>query len=553
VEDRILLLAQRGRDAPVIGQILERAGHKFDICDSVDELASRLAVGASLAVVTEESIVGADTARLYDWLDTQPPWSDFPFIMLATKRAGRRPAEAFQTLQRLGNVVVLERPIHSETLVSAVASAHRVRRRQYDARRRLIELQDAEERLTQLNESLEERIAERTQELSRANNMLMQEVSERERVQSALVQSQKMEAVGQLTGGIAHDFNNLLTVISGNLELIERRSEDERVRKYASFARHATASAAKLSHQLLAFSRTQQLTLTPVDLNALVRGMNDLLERTIGPQIVKHWKLDEASPWLMADAHQLELAILNLAINARDAMPDGGELTISTGFSDTPPPVLAPGQYGFVSVSDNGSGIPPDILDRVFDPFFTTKPVGKGTGLGLSQVFGIAEQSGGTAQVTSAQDIGTMVTIWLPLTEPQDESDASAAPIDATGDRGGTVLVIDDDDGVRRFLVDCLEMLGYRVIQAANGAAGLDHVARERPDLMIVDFAMAGMNGAEVARAVHATYPDLPVILVTGYADFDLADQPAGIDRILRKPFKIGDLRDALADTMQPA
>jgi signal transduction histidine kinase len=234
------------------------------------------------------------------------------------------------TLAALGNVVVLERPIHGETLSSAVTSALRVRRRQYEARRRLEELQTAEERLRQLNATLETRILARTEELSHANNQLMQEVSERERAQAALVQSQKMEAVGRLTGGIAHDFNNLLTVIFGNLEMIQRRTDEERVLRLAKFAAQAAERAAKLTHQLLAFSRTQRLTLRPVDLNGLIVGMNDLLIRTIGPQIRIVTQLSDHAPWAMADENQLELAILNLAINARDAMPDGGVLTIET-------------------------------------------------------------------------------------------------------------------------------------------------------------------------------------------------------------------------------
>ncbi|MEG3179411.1 response regulator [Sphingomonas sp. LT1P40] len=548
-----MIFALRGRDAPVMGQLLDRMGHVHVICDSIDALAANMADGASMAIVTEESLGGSDRAPLDDWLGAQPPWSDFPFILLATKRVGRRPPDAQRMLDGLGNVVVLERPIHSDTLVSAVASAFRVRRRQYEARRRLLDLQAIEERLTQLNGSLESRIAERTRELSDANNQLMQEVAERERIQSALVQSQKMEAVGQLTGGIAHDFNNLLTVISGNLELIEHRVEDPRVLRLAGFARHATSSAAKLTHQLLAFSRTQQLTLTPVDLNALVEGMNDILERTIGPQVEKKWILDPASPWVMADTNQLELAILNLAINARDAMPRGGTLSITTGMPTANASGLREGSYATVTVADTGSGIPPHLLSKVFDPFFTTKAVGKGTGLGLSQVFGIARQSGGSAVLESEEGVGTSVSIWLPRAEAVTQA-ATVAPVAAASRReGGRILVIDDDDGVRRFMTDCLESLGYKVWEAADGPTGLDILKQQRPDLLLVDFAMAGMNGAEVVREAHRVRPDLPVIMATGYAEFDAADQPVGIHQILRKPFQIGDLSEALGAALAHA
>jgi len=532
----------------VIAGILDRHDHAHLICADADALARGMAEGAAMAIVTEESLVGDDCSSLISWLDDQPPWSDFPFVMLATKRSGRRPAEATRLLERLGNVVVLERPVHAETLASAVRSAARVRRRQYDARRRLIELQDAQARLTQLNSTLESRIVERTQELSRANNQLMQEVAERERAQSALVQAQKMEAVGQLTGGIAHDFNNLLTVISGNLELIEQASTEPRVLRLAASAGHATRSAAKLTHQLLAFSRTQQLNLEPVDLNALVEGMNDLLERTIGPQITKRRELAASPLWVVADANQLELAILNLAINARDAMPDGGELAIVTSTIEGPEESLPPGRYGVVAVRDTGTGIPPHLIARVFDPFFTTKSVGKGTGLGLSQVFGIAEQSGGTARIVSTEGEGTTVSILLPATAPpvgMSAADPAARDSDA---RGGSVLVIDDDDAVRQFIVDSLEHLGFQVREAPNGPAGLDLLREDRPDLLLVDFAMAEMNGADVVEEAHRIAPGLPVILATGYAEIDPA--AIGVSRILRKPFGINDLSDALRQVL---
>jgi signal transduction histidine kinase len=546
VERRILLLALRGRDAPVIGSILARHEQDYVICNNANDLARHMARGAALAIVTEESLVGDDRTELNACLANQPPWSDFPFILLATKRAGRRPPEAVEVLESLGNVVVLERPIHSETLASAVNSAHRVRRRQYEARRRLAELQEAEARLRQLNNTLESRIAERTDDLSRANNQLMQEVAERERVQSALVQAQKMEAVGQLTGGIAHDFNNLLTVISGNLELIERVATEQRVLRLAGFARHAASSAAKLTHQLLAFSRTQQLNLEPVDLNALVEGMNDLLERTIGPQIAKKRELAPSGPWVMADANQLELAILNLAINARDAMPEGGELTITTRLAEEDRP------YGMVTVRDTGTGIPPHIIGRVFDPFFTTKGIGKGTGLGLSQVFGIAEQSGGTARIDSAEGQGTTVSILLPLTEAKTSRASPAIGGAGDGARTGQVLVIDDDEAVRRFIVDCLQVLGYRVRSASDGLTGLQMLRDQVPDLLIVDFAMAEMNGIDVIEQAHRLQPELPIILATGYAEFDPMNAGAGISRILRKPFRIDDLSLSIQEVLQP-
>jgi len=546
LRERVLLLALRGRDAEVMVQLLRRDGHECLICDGVDGLAKEIAIGAGVAVVTEESLT-ADRQRLTDWLDRQLAWSDFPFILLATKRTGRRPREAQGILDRMGNVVVLERPIHGETLSSAVTSALRGRRRQYQARQMLDDLTLAEDRLTQLNANLETRITQRTSELSAANNRLTEEVSERERAQAALAQAQKMDAVGQLTGGIAHDFNNLLTVIFGNLEMIQRRTEEEKTAKLAGYAQQAADRAAKLTHQLLAFSRSQRLDLRPVNLNALVAGMSDLLARTIGPQITIEMDLGGAVPWAMADENQLELAILNLAINARDAMSDGGRLTISTGLRAGDGGNLDPGDYGLVAVTDTGTGIPPALIDKVFDPFFTTKPVGKGTGLGLSQVFGIAEQSGGGVRIESVEGQGTTIEIWLPRAAPLlPTSEPRLADRAQSGNERERVLVIDDDDGVRQFIVESLEGSGYVVSASSNGLDGLKSLDDGSHDLLIVDYAMPGMNGVEVVKEVRRRAPDLPIILSTGYADMAAVDAVMEPDRVLRKPFRIDDLNTAV-------
>ena len=546
LRERVLLLALRGRDAEVMAQLLRRDGHECLICDGVDGLAKEIAIGAGVAVVTEESLT-ADRQRLTDWLDRQLAWSDFPFILLATKRTGRRPREAQDILDQMGNVVVLERPIHGETLSSAVTSALRGRRRQYQARQMLDDLTLAEDRLTQLNANLETRITQRTSELSAANNRLTEEVSERERAQAALAQAQKMDAVGQLTGGIAHDFNNLLTVIFGNLEMIQRRTEEEKTAKLAGYAQQAADRAAKLTHQLLAFSRSQRLDLRPVNLNALVAGMSDLLARTIGPQITIEMDLGGAVPWAMADENQLELAILNLAINARDAMSDGGRLTISTGLRAGDGGNLDPGDYGLVAVADTGTGIPPALIDKVFDPFFTTKPVGKGTGLGLSQVFGIAEQSGGGVRIESVEGQGTTIEIWLPRAAPLlPTSEPRLADRAQSGNERERVLVIDDDDGVRQFIVESLEGSGYVVSASSNGLDGLKSLDDGSHDLLIVDYAMPGMNGVEVVKEVRRRAPDLPIILSTGYADMAAVDAVMEPDRVLRKPFRIDDLNTAV-------
>ena len=482
VTGNVLLLALRGRDAAVIGQILGSDGIECTACASVRALAEALSDEAGAVVVTEELLEDVRGSGVLEWLERQPPWSDFPVILLATKRAGRRSHSDAEVLEKLGNVVVLERPVNGETLSRAVESALRGRRRQWDARRRLVELVEAEQRLTQLNDSLEQSINDRTMELSRANDRLTQEIAERERVQSALVQSQKMEAIGQLTGGIAHDFNNLLTVICGNLDMLHRRASDPKSQTQAAHALQAADRATKLTQQLLIFSRSQKLSLDPVDLNELITGMNDLLDRTIGSDATVRIVLDPANPWALADKNQLELAILNLAINSRDAMPEGGEITISSAMATGEYPDVKATEFGVVSVSDTGPGVPDHLIEKVFDPFFTTKPIGKGTGLGLSQVYGIARESGGVARIENREGAGAQVEIWLPLAPAKTVAvpgEKRAMPL--TRQASQDIFVVEDDDGVRQFLVDSLHAAGFRVSEANNARTRWSRCARSVP------------------------------------------------------------------------
>lgn len=545
------MLALRGRDSAVISQILGQQSINCTECRSVAHLAASLSDDASATIVTEESLEGVCGSDLAGWLKDQSPWSDFQFILLANKRVGKRPEAAVAILETLGNVVLLERPIHGDTLFQAVHSALRGRRRQWEARRHLAELRLAEESLTQLNNSLEQSIVERTSELSRANDRLTGEIAERERAQSALVQSQKMEAVGQLTGGIAHDFNNLLTVISGNLNMIHRRATDPKTETQAGHAIQAADRAAKLTQQLLIFSRTQKLMLEPVDLNALLRGMSDLLERTIGTDAEVELDLDPGQPWALADKNQLELAILNLAINARDAMVDGGKISIRSFFEQRKFPDIDAHRFGVITVHDTGPGIPSHLVERVFDPFFTTKPVGKGTGLGLSQVYGIAQQSGGTVLLESEAGSGTSVSVWLPLaprtaTTPQQRKSATHA----IHSRNLEIFVVEDDAEVRRFIIECLESYGCKVRYAANGMEALAQLAEGRPDLLMVDFAMPGMNGAELVQKAWLLHPDVPVLLATGYADMEMVEKIIPPECVLRKPFRSEELLAAINAVM---
>jgi PAS domain S-box-containing protein len=671
IEERILVLAPRGRDAPVIQQVLSGGGFSCLVCGAHQQLTQELAIGAGAALIAEEALLDSDLAPLASWLSGQASWSDFPFILLVSRQPLQRAAAARALLESLSNVILLERPLNAETLRRATASALRARKRQYQARsdlqvriqaeerlrmalqagrlgaweldlsnwilrasettkanfgrapsapftyeeliasvhpddwerrstlilaaitdvsdfdieyrtiwpdgslhwihvqgktnadangqpvlmagvtqdvtdrreseRRLRESQDA---LRQLNETLESRIEERTAELAQANDRLMREITERERTQMALVQSQKMEAVGRLTGGIAHDFNNLLNVILGNVELIDLYSTDERVRRLAGVARKSTQRGAKLTGQLLAFARNQRLDLKPVDLVHVMESVKDLLSASLGSNIDIRFEVEPDMPRVRADANQIELAILNLAINARDAMPDGGAIVIRSALQHAPDELLPEGRYGVIAVSDTGHGINAEIITKVFEPFFTTKPLGKGTGLGLSQVYGIAQQSGGTARIESVPGRGTTVEIWLPCA---DEDCAAEPSITGASDKGlnnraARILVVEDDPGVRQFIVECLEMLGYKVIQAEHGQAAFEQLHAERPDLMIADFLMPGMNGAELVAKAIEKFPDLKVIIATGYADMNAVEKVIGRNFILRKPFQIYDL-----------
>jgi PAS domain S-box-containing protein len=415
------------------------------------------------------------------------------------------------------------------------------------------EAKDAEAALRGLNEELERRVAERTTDLTLALERLRQEVGERERAEEALRQAQKMEAVGRLTGGIAHDFNNLLTPIIGGLDIVSRRIEDPRLQKIVQAALEAGHRGAKLATQLLAFSRVQRLAMAPVPVNRVIEDMGRMLHHTIGPKIEVRHELGGAAAHALCDANQLENAILNLAINARDAMPEGGCLTIRTQLQDEPEgPDLAAGRYVAITVADNGHGMPADVAARAIEPFFSTKPVGKGTGLGLAQVYGIARQSGGTVRIDSREGEGTRVVILLPHVAPG----TAEAPVGAPADHyaqaetaGADILIIDDDADVRDFLSEALIELGHRVVACDCAEAGLQRLQDERPDLVLIDFAMPGMNGAQLAREIRARNPDQRLVFVTGYAESEQLDVAMGDQvPVLRKPFSMAELASVVAE-----
>ncbi|PVZ59339.1 hybrid sensor histidine kinase/response regulator [Pseudomonas sp. B1(2018)] len=410
-----------------------------------------------------------------------------------------------------------------------------------------------EEALRNLNETLEERVAARTRQLAEANERLQNEMFERERAEDALRHAQKMEAVGQLTGGIAHDFNNMLTGIIGSLDLMQRYIAEGRANEIGRFTEAAVSSAnraAALTHRLLAFSRRQSLNRTPLNPNDLIRSLEDLLSRTKGDHIELKLQLAENIWRVNTDVSQLENALLNLVINARDAMPGGGELQIETANvyldgSDitTLEPVKA-GDYVMIAVSDNGTGMTPSVLAKAFDPFFTTKPIGQGTGLGLSMIYGFAQQSGGHVSLFSLPGRGTSVRLYLPRlhsTEPEKVLSplVGEAPAAIAGE---TVMLVEDDAAVRMLVLDLLKELGYRAHEAEDAKDALPVLESDlRVDLLVTDVGLPGMNGRQLAEIARQHRPGLKVLFMTGYAEIAAERQgflEEGMDMVT-KPFSI--------------
>jgi len=411
---------------------------------------------------------------------------------------------------------------------------------------------NAEEALRELNESLEQRVAARTRELATANELLQVEISERAHAEEALRHAQKMDAIGQLTGGIAHDFNNMLTGVLGALDLIQRRVAAGRVSeidRYIEAAMSSANRAASLTHRLLAFARRQSLNPQPVQVNRMVLSMEELLRRTLGENIELEIDLGPGMRLTNTDEHQLENALLNLVINARDAMPEGGRLLVRTELITlgSAQEGLMPGDYVRLAVQDTGCGMPPEVIACAFDPFFTTKPIGQGTGLGLSMVYGFMSQTGGHVQLDSVVAQGTRIELYLPchVENAVPSVDVQHTPAPRRASQGERVLVVEDEPDVRLLVVDVLRDLGYVVADAADGPSALLHLqGSARIDLLVSDVGLPGMNGRELAEIARQHRPGLKVLFVTGYArnaqvrgDF-LAD---GMD-LLTKPFSIDDL-----------
>jgi PAS domain S-box-containing protein len=377
-----------------------------------------------------------------------------------------------------------------------------------------------------------------------------------ERAREAMAQSQKMDAIGQLTGGVAHDFNNLLMAVLGSLELIRKRlPEDPKLKLLLNNAFEGARRGVSLSQRMLSFARRQELSLTAVDIKALVSGMSDMLDRSLGPMMTIETDIPEGLPSIKADANQLETALLNLTVNSRDAMPEGGTIKISARLVTTPPMMgrkALNSECIVLTVRDTGEGMDPDTLSRALEPFFTTKGIGKGTGLGLSMVHGITEQIGGRLRIESHKGKGTSVELWLPLVHgevlaPIAEAEMTVVALEK---KSLVIVVVDDDKLVLTNTKAMLEDFGHTVIEAISGVAALE-VIRKTPhvDLVITDQAMPQMTGMQLAAAIKVDWPNLPILLMSGYAELP-SKTPFDVPK-LAKPFSLDDLEDAVARTME--
>jgi len=653
--ERALVLAPNGRDAIVARDMLAEAGVRGDVVANVAELVEALDAGAGCAVITEEALAGTDARPLSDWLDRQPEWSDFPFVLLTQRGGGlERNPSAGRYLEVLGNVTFLERPFHPTTFVSLAQSALRGRRRQYEARSRLIALRESEARFRTLFDTMDEGfciiefidgphgpmsdyvhvqanaayerhagipdvVGQRVRELvgaeadswvERYRNVLItgepirfeqeleathrhlelaafrvepaerrevavifQDVTERKQSETALRElnetlerrvseavaerasalaqlheAQKLETIGQLTGGVAHDINNLLTPIMGALDLVNRRysDTDARMKRLLEGALQSTDRAKTLVNRLLGFARRQALETRPVDVAELLEGMRDLIISSIGSTVELKMLAPADLPPALADPNQLELAILNLCVNSRDAMPDGGRLSIVAERVAVGPrglPQLKPGAYVRLSVIDTGLGMDETTLNKAVEPFFSTKGLGKGTGLGLSMVHGFAGQLGGAFALTSEAGEGTRGDLYLPVAEAPAEPAARSAAQPVQVSQQLTLLLIDDEELVRAGTAEMLREIGHIVHESSGGAEALAKLeAGLEVDAVVTDYMMPRMNGAELAAQVRRLDPDVRILVITGYAGGDLnLDLPQ-----LAKPFRQADIAAAL-------
>ncbi|MGO3987266.1 response regulator [Pseudomonas sp. SAS7] len=683
----MLVVAPFRGDAAVLQRVAGTL-YRVQACCDLDALSKIIGDETGIILITEEALTG-DIRGLGTALANQPSWSDIPILLLTSNR--NRAGKDNDLIRRrlpssASNVVVLERPMSSAALMSAIAAAWQSRARQFDMRDRVSELgvererlrillenvpvgisfvdtngaslisnplynryipdrvipskavhgpeqwvsvnadgqpvapetfpgaralrgeavdgmvfrhkpvdqneswirvsavplwgahetimgaaivivditdqKQAELTLREFNESLEEQVAGRTQALALAVEQLHRESRERERAEDQLRQSLKMEAVGQLTGGIAHDFNNMLTGILTALDLLRLRLNKgsvDALDRYIDAAHASAKRAASLTERLLAFSRRQSLDAKPFSANDLIVSLYDLLKRSATEQIKVLLNLSDPLPCALADANQLENAILNLVINARDAMPSGGTITVSTREviieqQSSKTDELAAGRYIRIDVEDTGTGISNDLIPKVIEPFFTTKPIGQGTGLGLSMVYGFAKQSRGKMEISSIAGEGSTISLYLPTADIQVDQ-AVDIPHATNHGTGQKILLVEDDHSVRMLNQEVLTELGYEIFVASDGEEAL-HVLMnmESVDILVTDVGLPGMNGRQLAEIAQQRYPALPVLFLTGYAQA-AADREAFLGqhmRLLTKPFTLRALAENVSLMLEP-
>ena len=537
----------------------QREADLFDVLSLIfleprQSLPARRAVGRAFGDAGLEMLIAflAFVRTAHFWTETHPELEYEPDMLLLMKEHGL-------LAQLLLNQSEAERtwsPMERARLLSALAAREAELRElneglENEVQERTRELRAAEAELRELNEGLESEVQERTQALLAA--------------EEALRQSQKMEAVGQLTGGLAHDFNNMLTGIIGNLELLQARVAQGRIgeiERYIAAAQDAAQRAAALTHRLLAFARRQPLDTKPSDINRIVLGMEDMLRRTLGERVELQTMLTGDLWPALTDVNQFENAILNLAINARDAMPDGGRLTIETRNTQLDADYarrhddVEAGEYVVISVSDTGIGMSPDVADRAFDPFFTTKPIGLGTGLGLSMIYGFAKQSRGHLRIYSEEGRGTTIRLYLARAYTDLDLPSIIEAVEPPRGEGETILVVEDDAAVRLLITAVLEELGYRYLEA-SGAPQAMTILRSgaRIDLLLTDVGLPIMNGRQLAEFARESRPEIKVLFVTGYAE-NAAVRGGFLDRgmdMLTKPFALNVLGLKIREMIGPA
>ncbi|WP_246715670.1 ATP-binding protein [Rhizobium sp. BK512] len=548
--DPVLVFAPVGRDAAASVELLMRNGIAAKACHDLSAFVIELEAGASAAFLAEEALFSRNASSLYKWVADQPPWSDLPFILL-TSRQEQMGIEGWRqnVIAKLRNVALLERPVQALTLVSSLQSALRARTRQLQLRALLEERERSAQQLEQL-------VVARTEALEAANTALREQIRVRAEVEEKLRQAQKIEAIGQLTGGVAHDFNNLLMVISGGLEMLDRQADPARRKRLRDGMRQAAERGSGLTRQLLAFSRRQELKPQTIDLARQIGGMRELLDRSLRGDV--HVLID-LSPDLWpveVDASELELVVLNLAVNARDAMPKGGTIKITAKNEAAQSGADGHGDFVRLVVADDGCGMTPEVKARVFEPFFTTKDIGKGSGLGLAQVHGFAQQSGGTVEIESEVGKGTTISLLLPRSLDRPASDehhlVDLHVARRRAEPAGNILLVEDDDEVAALVAEMLDELGFEVVRAATASAALGALANGRSvDLVFSDIMMpGGMNGVELAKEVRFRRSDLPILLTSGYSESAKQDAEAQGINILRKPYQLAELEEAIRRTM---